>query len=214
MKLLRIELLIVSLVLLFMLVSQVRIYFGWYNYTEIKATLTDKDYMGAPYVVKEVNFQNRCFEDGKIVRKPLIWEADKILDDYPFFHTTFSFDGIKYTSEGKLIELCIEISKENIDTIHAGLFSNEMILDYEVDVKWSPMSYGTFSETDDYFIKYNSKFSTAGLGSAEYKRQKIREFVLRRSLDAIEEYGKYNNQTLKELYPHLIASSSSDQSKD
>lgn len=204
MKLFKIEFLLISAIALFVLVGQVRVNFGWYNYSNIRSTLADKDWMGAPYIVKEVNFQNRCFEDGHLFRKPLKWNADEILEDYPFFLTSLSIEDQTYHSDGKLLELCLDIVVESIDTVNQNWFSSDFKIHYKVDVKWEPMFFSRYNPTNDYEIEFTAQLSTTGLGSKKYKRQQIREFVIRRTLDTIVEYGEGGNKKLEEIYSGLL----------
>ncbi|MDG2449692.1 MAG: hypothetical protein P8M34_08635 [Saprospiraceae bacterium] len=204
MKLLKIEFLCISILALILLLGQVRLHFGWYNYSNIRTTIADKDWMGAPYIVKEVNFQNRCFEDGHIFRKPFIWDAEQILKDYPFFLTTLKTPEHTYTSDGKLLELCLEIVDQKIDTVKQNWFSYSLQIHYKVDVKWEPMIFSRYSPTEDYEIIFTSDLSTSGIGSKEYKKQQIREFVIRRALDSIVEYGEGGNKKLEDIYANLL----------
>lgn len=195
----------ISALTLILLVGQVRVYFGWYNYTNVRATIADKNWMGAPYIVKEVNFQNRCFEDGHIFRKPYKWNAEALLADYPYFMTQLSTPENIYYSDGRFLELCMEIVEEKIDTTHKNWLSQDMVINYKIDVQWEPLVMSRFNSTDDYEIKFSCNFSSVGLGSSEYKKQQIREFVIRRALDSVVEYGDLNDERIQKLYPALLA---------
>ncbi|MEE9374470.1 MAG: hypothetical protein V3V00_15550 [Saprospiraceae bacterium] len=193
MKHIKVEILALVLIIAFIGIAKIKVYFAYYNYTYITATVADNNWKGAPYVVKEVNFQNRCFEIGDIVNGTYKFKGDEILNKYNFFSTTLNIGNEKYHSDGNLLDLCIELNNEQIDIVSDGLFTKELELKYLIDVQWSPRKdINHVNEVDDYYVTYSSKLSLAGFTSLEYEKQKIREFVIRKIMDAILEYSRYD----------------------
>ena len=189
MKFIKVELFILLTIIVLALLFQYRLSFAWYNYTEVKTTLIDKDWMGAPYIVKEVNFLNRCFEDADLYRGKYKWDALDILESYPFLLSKLKRDDDHLISNGDLLELCIEMGEENITLNKVNLFNKEILIDIKFDVQWQPLVPMQFGETDDYYVHFESKLSLTIFGSLDYSLEKVREFALIKSLDAISEYG-------------------------
>ena len=189
MKIVKFELSILGIVLLLLSFGLVQLNFARYNYTYVIATMIDKDWLGDSYVVKEVNFQNRCFEKGSVSLRNPKWDVEnKILSEYPFFLTSLDMGTKSYFYPGTLIEICLDLKGEKIFPISEGIFHKEYKIDYILDLQYARLS-SDDPPVDDYYIEFSSKLEMVGITTEKYRMRKIREFVLFRSLDLIQEYS-------------------------
>lgn len=191
MKIYIIETLLVIALIVAFIMSPLQLNFAHYSYTDVSATLSDKDWEGGPYIVKEMSFRNRYFEEGDLSanhNKSELYE--NLLSHYPSFYTHLNTPENHYISLGDQMELCLDLVSENITQTSSSIYSSEYELRYDVDVRWESMDDHIYS-IDDYEITFKGKVDVVGLLSEEYKLSKLREFVFFRIMDTIKEY---NNQ--------------------
>jgi len=200
MKIFKIELCILTLILIGVLVSNIKIGLGYYHFHEIQTALFDKDWEGIPdYIVKELHFQDRAYEDADCYMSKYTCDTEEVISDFP--HILLRITHEDYVSNPPIgfLEVCLDITEENITPSKKKLFSKELELHYVFDVAMNPMIPMWISSKDDYKLEYHSKLTWNGVGSAQYQKEKIREFVLRKCLENLQEYGQL------EVYANRLA---------
>ena len=188
MKVSKIEISFWAIVGLLIAFGQIRINVAQFSYTQVVTSLTNPDWKGAPYIIKQLRTKDRCFEDLNIrfAKKSYI-SYDNTLKHYPYFMTQISIPEGNYYSHGTEHEICIEFLDQKLSVIKNRFFRKQYDLEILYDVSYFSIR-SHINPTYNFEIKFNSSIAIDGLASKLYSKEMMREFSLHKSLELLNEY--------------------------
>jgi len=199
MKIFKLELAVLLVLTIIFSVGKLQINFGLFNFSNIVTTLSNPEWQGAPYIVKELNTINRSFEDGEITFNNSTWDLhSEVLDHYPTFMASIYLGEQQYHSNGKELEVCLTLVDQKHSYINDGLFGKEIKI-YQLLDSDHFFAYNPSLIMDNYIIEFECNLKFSGLATNAYIEKKIKEFQFLRSLELLKEYTDNHLDLVKEF---------------
>ncbi len=170
-----------------------------FKYPDVKIALYDRDWKGAPYVIREES-THLWYEKGEFSLSSNENRAnvDNILDKYsPYFTIDLTTqDEAKYLkvsdkSEQKTLFdpyhiLCLEEQFITINKLVDGIFSDEYLVTGNMFVEIHNLMQNT--HIHDYEIRLKANLTVTGLHTTDYLESEIKEYYISRSLQLLQGY--------------------------
>ena len=187
MRIFKIELFVLGILILLFASKNLKLDFALLYFKDISTTLSNPNWQGSPYIIKQLRVRDRSFEDAKLSFNHSKWDPEKdILEHHPLFTTELkTHDGIFYRT-GPEYELCLNLFEKKYKKLRNRLLSKEYEINASANISYNSLR-NERDATVNHIIQYASQFNVYGLTSKQYRDQKIQQFVLLRMLELMNE---------------------------